>query len=73
MIRLLNVYTISLLASLGGLLYGFEISSMSGIINTDQYINYFGNPLGTRQGGITGAMTGGSIVGAMLAGFLGDW
>ncbi|KAK9244834.1 general substrate transporter [Lipomyces tetrasporus] len=72
MVRLLNVYTISLFASLGGLLYGFEISSMSGVINTDQYTNYYGNPLGARQGGITSAMPGGSIVGALLAGFLGD-
>ncbi|KAK9357708.1 general substrate transporter [Lipomyces starkeyi] len=73
MFRLLNVYTISLVASLGGLLYGFEITSMSGIINTDQYKEYFGNPLGIRQGAITSAMPGGSIVGALLAGFLGDW
>ncbi|KAK9371777.1 general substrate transporter [Lipomyces chichibuensis] len=73
MVRLLNVYTISLLASLGGLLYGFEISSMSGVINTDQYKNYFGNPLGTLQGGITSAMAAGSIVGAIFAGVLGDW
>ncbi|KAK9375626.1 general substrate transporter [Lipomyces chichibuensis] len=73
MVRLLNVYTISLFASLGGLLYGFEISSMSGVIGTDQYINYYGNPLGTRQGAITSAMPAGSIVGALLAGFLGDF
>ncbi|KAK9357113.1 general substrate transporter [Lipomyces starkeyi] len=72
MFRLLNVYTISLFASLGGLMYGFEISSMSGVIETDQYKNYYGNPLGARQGGITSAMPGGSIVGALLAGFLGD-
>ncbi|KAK9311984.1 hypothetical protein V1522DRAFT_423637 [Lipomyces starkeyi] len=65
--------TISLFASIGGLLFGFEISSISGVIQTDQYKNYYGNPLGTRQGGIASAMPGGSIVGALLSGFLGDW
>ncbi|KAK9484957.1 general substrate transporter [Lipomyces starkeyi] len=73
MVRLRNVYTISLFASIGGLLFGFEISSISEVIQTDQYKNYYGNPLGTRQGGITSAMPGGSIVGALLSGFLGDW
>ncbi|KAK9312224.1 general substrate transporter [Lipomyces starkeyi] len=73
MVRLLNVYTISLFASLGGLIYGFEISSISGVIGTQQYKDFYGNPLGIRQGGITGAMPAGSIIGAILAGFLGDW
>ncbi|KAK9371937.1 general substrate transporter [Lipomyces chichibuensis] len=71
--RLVNVYTIALFASLGGLMFGFDISSVSGIIVTEQYINYYHNPLGTRQGGITSAMPGGSVVGALLAGILGDW
>ncbi|KAK9428181.1 hypothetical protein V1505DRAFT_417036 [Lipomyces doorenjongii] len=35
MVRLLNVYTISAFAALGGALLGFDISSMSGIIGTD--------------------------------------
>ncbi|KAK9249804.1 hypothetical protein V1507DRAFT_395605 [Lipomyces tetrasporus] len=50
MVRVLNAYTISAFAALGGLLLGFDISSMSAIIATEQYKRYFGNPLGMRQG-----------------------
>ncbi|KAK9371132.1 general substrate transporter [Lipomyces kononenkoae] len=73
MARLLNVYTISVFVSLAGLLYGFEISSMSGILDTEQYKNYYGNPLGIRQGGITGAMGAGATVSALSSSLLGDW
>ncbi|KAK9384208.1 general substrate transporter [Lipomyces mesembrius] len=73
MVRLLNVYTISIFASIGGLLFGFEISSISGVIDTPQYKEYYGNPLGATQGGITSAMPAGSILGALSAGLIGDW
>ncbi|KAK9344088.1 general substrate transporter [Lipomyces starkeyi] len=72
MVRLLNVYTISAFAALGGALFGFDISSMSGVIGTEQYQNYYGNPLGMRQGAVTSAMAGGSLVGALSSSFLGD-
>ncbi|KAK9242210.1 general substrate transporter [Lipomyces tetrasporus] len=72
MVRLLNVYTISAFAALGGALFGFDISSMSGVIGTEQYQNYYGNPLGARQGAITSAMAAGSLVGALSSSFLGD-
>lgn len=41
---------------------------MSLVIGTQQYVKYFNNPSGTRQGGITAAMAGGSVVGAIMAG-----
>ncbi|KAK9428197.1 general substrate transporter [Lipomyces doorenjongii] len=72
MVRFLNAYTISAFAALGGLLLGFDISSMSGIIATEQYKRYFGNPLGMRQGSITSSMAGGSVFGALSSSFLGD-
>ncbi|KAK9252318.1 hypothetical protein V1507DRAFT_462086 [Lipomyces tetrasporus] len=72
MIRLLNVYTISAFAALGGALFGFEIASMSVVLGTDQYKEFYGNPLGARQGGITSAMAAGSLVGALGSSFLGD-
>ncbi|KAK9261067.1 hypothetical protein V1519DRAFT_474517 [Lipomyces tetrasporus] len=53
MLRNLNVYTISAFVALGGLLFGFDIASVSGVIGTEQYQKFYGNPLGTRQGGIT--------------------
>jgi hypothetical protein len=73
MVRLLNVYTISAVAALGGMLFGFDIASMSGVLGTDQYKEYYGNPLGARQGAITSALAAGSLVGALSSSFLGDW
>ncbi|KAK9357809.1 general substrate transporter [Lipomyces starkeyi] len=72
MARILNVYTISIFAALGGILFGFDIASIAGVIDTDQYKNFFGNPLGTRQGIITAAMAAGSLAGALSSGVLGD-
>ncbi|KAK9369644.1 general substrate transporter [Lipomyces kononenkoae] len=72
MVRLLNVYTISAFTALGGAISGFDISSMSGVISGEQYQNYYGNPLGTRQGVITSALAAGSLVGALFSSYLGD-
>jgi sugar porter (SP) family MFS transporter len=54
------------------MLFGFDISSMSGAVGTDQYQNYFGHPSSSLQGGIVAAMPAGSFFGALLAGPLGD-
>ena len=48
--------------------FGFDISSISAIIGTKQYVDYFDNPSGTTQGGIGAALAGGSVVGAIMAG-----
>ncbi len=48
--------------------FGFDISSMSAIIGTQQYIKYFDNPHGIVQGGIGAALAGGSVIGAIIAG-----
>ncbi|KAK9365550.1 general substrate transporter [Lipomyces kononenkoae] len=72
MVRILNVYTISAFVSIGVALIGFDISSMSGVIGTRQYQDFFRNPLGIHQGLITSAMAAGSFFGALAAGFLGN-
>ena len=48
--------------------FGFDISSISAIIGTKQYVDYFNNPSGTTQGGIGAALAGGSVIGAIMAG-----
>jgi len=63
-----NVYFLAAIATVGGMLFGFDISSMSAIIGTQQYINYFNNPHGIVQGGIGAALAGGSVIGAIMAG-----
>jgi len=39
-----NVYAICAFAAIGGALFGFDISSMSGVLGTQAYIRYFDNP-----------------------------
>ncbi|QSZ33651.1 hypothetical protein DSL72_005219 [Monilinia vaccinii-corymbosi] len=63
-----NVYFLASIATVGGMLFGFDISSMSAIIGTTQYIEYFNNPQGVVQGGIGSALAAGSVVGAIMAG-----
>jgi len=67
-----NVYFICAFAAIGGGLFGFDISSMSGVLGTDAYKRYFGNPTSYRQGGITCAMPFGSLLGALSSSYIAD-
>lgn len=82
-----NIYFITSIAVIGGSLFGFDISSMSAIIGTNQYKCYFNdgpegppfndNPVcsgltSLNQGGVTAAMPAGSWLGALISGFLTD-
>ncbi|KAF2124627.1 high affinity glucose transporter [Dothidotthia symphoricarpi CBS 119687] len=82
-----NIYGITALAVVGGGLFGFDISSMSAILPTQQYRCYFNQgpngppytqnelcsgPSANVQGGITAAMPGGSFLGSLASGYLTD-
>ena len=81
-----NIYVITAISVIGGGLFGFDISSMSAIIGTEQYKCYFNQgpdgppyndqkcsgPTSSTQGGITASMPGGSFCGALISGFLSD-
>lgn len=67
-----NVYFICSFAAIGGGLFGFDISSMSGVLGTQAYKRYFGNPVSYSQGGITASMPAGSLVGSLTSSFLAD-
>ena len=77
-----NIYVIASVSVIGGSLFGFDISSMSAILDTTSYKCYFGPPPnedGTcsgpdslRQGGITAAMPAGSWLGALISGYVSD-
>ena len=54
------------------MLFGFDISSMSAIIGTQQYLDYFDNPAGVYQGAIGAALAAGSILGCLIAGPISD-
>ncbi|KAL9081459.1 MAG: hypothetical protein Q9157_000017 [Trypethelium eluteriae] len=70
--KIYNTYFLAIVSTIGGMLFGFDISSMSAIVGTDQYIWYFNNPHGVTQGAIGSALAAGSIVGAAAAGFISD-
>jgi len=79
-----NIYLITGIAVTGGMLFGFDIASLSAILGTQQYLCYFNQGDGTAenkdcqgpnadvQGGISAAMPGGSFLGAIASGFLSD-
>ncbi|KAK9478302.1 general substrate transporter [Lipomyces japonicus] len=67
-----NTYLTAAVATIGGSLFGFDVSSMSAIIGTTQYIEYFNAPDSTLQGGITASMSAGSLVGAIISGYVSD-
>lgn len=70
--KVYNTYFVAIIATVGGMLFGFDISSMSAIIGTHQYIDYFNNPHGVRQGAINSALAAGSVVGSLMAGPISD-
>ncbi|KAI4146043.1 MAG: hypothetical protein L6R39_003617 [Caloplaca ligustica] len=70
--KIYNTYFLAIISTIGGMLFGFDISSMSAIIGTDQYVNYFNDPHGITQGAIGSALAAGSVVGALFAGPLSD-
>ncbi|KAI9800523.1 MAG: MFS sugar transporter [Sarcosagium campestre] len=72
MYQVTSVYVICGFAALGGGLFGFDISSMSGVLGTQAYVRYFDNPVSERQGAITCAMPAGSLFGALASSFIAD-
>jgi len=78
-----NAYVIAAISIIGGGLFGFDISSMSAIISTQNYLCYFNQgavradgtcegPTSNTQGGITASMAGGSWLASLVSGFLSD-
>ena len=65
--KIYNIYVIGFIACISGLMFGFDISSMSSMIGTSGYKQYFGTPDATKQGGITSAMAAGSFIGSLLS------
>lgn len=65
--KISNIYAITPIVIIGGLLQGFDISSLSAIISTKPFKTHYGNPDSTTQGGITAAISGGSFIGCFAA------
>lgn len=56
----------------GGALFGFDISSMSGVLGTQAYKQYFNDPKSYRQGAITASMPAGSLASSLVSSFIAD-
>lgn len=67
-----NIYAIALIATIGGTLFGFDISSVSSFVSQEHYQNYFNHPTSIAQGGITLSMAGGSFISALINPFIAD-
>ena len=68
-----NPLFVAIVATIGGMLFGFDISSMSAIIGTEQYLEYFKYPTGILQGAIGAALAAGSVLGSAIAGPISNW
>ena len=71
--KIYNTYFVAFVATVGGMLFGFDISSMSAIIGTTQYNNFFNFPKGIHQGAIGSALAAGSVIGSLMAGPISNW
>ncbi|KAJ5889002.1 High-affinity glucose transporter [Penicillium taxi] len=72
MYKISNIYVLAAFGTIGGGLFGFDVSSMSAWIGVDTYTAYFGYPDSNLQGGITASMSAGSFAGSLAAGWLSD-
>lgn len=63
MYQLSNIYAITSIVIIGGLLQGFDISSLSGILGSKPFKHYYGKPDADVQGGVTATISGGSLIG----------
>ncbi|GAA5889561.1 hypothetical protein JCM5296_005985 [Sporobolomyces johnsonii] len=67
-----NSYVAGALPTIGGVMFGCDISSMSGQLSNPYYLSQFGHPNSKLQGGITAAMPAGSFGGALVNSYISD-
>ncbi|UPK93714.1 hypothetical protein LCI18_004649 [Fusarium solani-melongenae] len=64
-------FAVSVFASLGSLLYGYDLGVIAEVIASGNFINQFGNDP-NKIGAVVSVFTGGAFFGAMFAGPAGD-
>lgn len=70
--KISNIYVITAFLVIGGLLQGFDISSLSAILSTKPFKERFDSPTADQQGGITASISGGSFLGCLVNMFVVD-
>merc|ERR1719262_2207855 len=76
-----NIFVIATISCISGMMFGFDISSMSAFLGTPQYLNFFGTldkdtqtrSIGSDlQGFITASMSLGSFFGSLSSSFVSE-
>lgn len=66
-------FLVGVFASLGSVLYGYDLGVIAGVISAPSFIAYFDQPDATNTGAVVSVFTGGAFFGAAAAGPIGDW
>lgn len=67
-----NIYFIAMISCTSGLMFGFDISSMSAFLDQDAYLRFFDKPSSDMQGFITASMALGSFFGSLAASMISE-
>ncbi|KAK6465474.1 high-affinity glucose transporter [Scheffersomyces coipomensis] len=67
-----NVYIIAAISCIAGMMFGFDISSMSAFVSEDSYLKFFNTPSANVQGFITSCMALGSFFGSIASTFVSE-
>ncbi|KAF5004098.1 hypothetical protein F66182_16070, partial [Fusarium sp. NRRL 66182] len=68
-----TIYLYGIAPCTGGLAFGYDTGSMSGILVMPQFLTYMNYPSNFLQGGITASIQAGAFAGSLLTGaFLAD-
>jgi sugar porter (SP) family MFS transporter len=67
-----NVYVIAMISCISGMMFGFDISSMSAFVAEEPYLNFFHTPSSDIQGFITASMSLGSFFGSIASTFFSE-
>lgn len=67
-----NIYVIAMITTVSGMMFGFDVSSISAFISQPSYRSFFNYPNSTTQGAITASMSAGCFLGAIGSSFLSE-
>ncbi|KAL1575130.1 MFS domain-containing protein [Candida albicans] len=70
--KIYNVFFIASISTIAGMMFGFDISSMSAFIGAEHYMRYFNSPGSDIQGFITSSMALGSFFGSIASSFVSE-
>ncbi|CCH59924.1 hypothetical protein TBLA_0C01090 [Henningerozyma blattae CBS 6284] len=70
--KIYNMYLCTFVACISGFMYGFDVVSLTTMVDTNSYGKYFDHPDSTGEGGITASIAGGSAFGALASPYFSD-